>query len=826
MSKEKRADEPSFFEKMAATIVDRRNLFFLLFLFAIIFSVFSQGWVEVENDITTYLPESTETRQGLELMNREFITYGTADFMISNISYERASALADEIERMEGVNSVAFENTKEHFQGTDALLSVTFTDTADAESSKKTYHKIEKLLASYDTYVSSQVGSSQSESLANDMKIILVIAFVIIVLVLLFTSKSYAEVPVLLITFGAAAILNIGTNFLLGKISFVSNSVAVILQLALAIDYAIILCHRYTEERETHNQRDAVVIALSKAIPEISSSCLTTISGLAALVTMQFRIGQDLAFVLIKAIFLSILSVFVLMPGLLMLFGKSMERTRHKNFVPKITWMGKWDVKTKKIVPPIFVALMVIGFFLSNNCPYCYGQGNLHTIKKSESQLAHEKIEATFERTNLIALVVPSGDYTKEKALLEEISQYPEVDSTLGLSNTEAMNGYMLTDSIDPRQFSELTEVDYESAKLLYAAFAADREEYGHIINKLDSYSVPLIDMLVFLHDEMDQGYVSLDEDTTRQINDIYDQITDGKKQLQSDSYSRMLVELKLPEEGKETFAFLDTLHQILAKYYPENAYLVGDSTSDFDLSSSFSRDNVIISVLSALFVVLVLLFTFQSAGLSVLLIVLIQGSVWINFSFPYLMRKDLFFLGYLIVSSIQMGANIDYAIVISSRFTELKKTMPPNDAMVETLNQAFPTIITSGSILAAAGILIACITTNGVVASIGECLGRGTIISIFLVMGALPQILLLGNKIIDKTSFVIKKPNLIQNETGTMFLNGRVRGSVSGLVDADIRGVVRGSVNAIVKSEDMKQTELPAAEEQADEEQGEEDPQ
>ncbi|MDY4975379.1 MAG: MMPL family transporter [Clostridia bacterium] len=802
MSKEKRTDELSVIEKAAATIVDRRNLFFLLFLFAVIFSVFSQGWVQVENDITVYLPESTETRVGLELMDREFVTYGTADFMVSNISYQRACWLADEIKKIDGVNEVAFENNEEHFKGTDALFSVTFQGEAEDDISVEAFHQIEKLLSGYDVYVSSQVGSSQNDSLANDMTIILLIAVVIIVLVLLITSRSYAEVPVLLITFGVAALLNKGTNFMLGKISFVSDSVAVVLQLALAIDYAIILCHRYTEEREHLPQRDAVVAALSKAIPEIFSSCLTTVSGLAALITMQFRIGQDLAFVLIKAIFLSILSVFVLMPGLLMIFGNSMKRTAHKNFIPKIPWVGKWAVKTKKFVPPIFLALMVTGFFLSSSCPYCYGQTNLPTIKKSQEQIAQEKINNTFSHTNTIALVVPSGDYQREAALLAELNQYDEVASTLGLSNTEAMNGYMLTDSLRPREFSELTEVEYEAAKLLYAAYAAEQNDYGRIINNLDSYSVPIIDMLMFLHTEMDRGYITLDDGMTEEINTIYSKIADAKRQLQSDSYSRMLVELNLEEEGEETFAFLDQMHQIMAKYYPENAYLVGNSTSDYDLSSSFSRDNVIISVLSALFVVIVLLFTFKSAGLPVLLIALIQGSIWINFSFPYLMKRDLFFLGYLIVSSIQMGANIDYAIVISSRFSELKETMHPNNAMVETLNQAFPTIITSGVILAAAGTLIGCISTNGVVASIGECLGRGTVISIFLVMGVLPQILLLGNRLIERTSFTIKKPNLIHNETGTMYLNGRVRGSVSGMIDADVHGVVRGQVNAMVKSD------------------------
>lgn len=788
--------------KISQFIVDKRNLFFLLFAFACIFSVFSSGWVKVENDITTYLPKETETRRGLEVMDNEFITYATADIMVTNISYERAEKLADELEDIDGVTSVEFDNTEKHFKDASALFSVTFDGTVDDKISETALSKIREHLSDYDIYVSSEVGSSLTDSLNKEMNIIICIAAVIIVLVLLFTSKSYAEIPVLIITFAVAAVLNKGTNFMLGKISYISNSVAVVLQLALAIDYAIILCHRYTEEHETKPAREAAITALSKAIIEISSSSLTTISGLLALVIMHFKIGQDLAFVLIKAIFLSLLSVFTLMPGLLVIFSKYIDKTVHKNFVPEINLLGKAVLKTKYIMPPIFAVLMIGGFIFSNMCPYNYGTNELSTIRKDETQITRNKIKSVFKRTNTIAVVVPAGDYEKEAKLLAELDRFDEVDSTQGLSNSEAMDGYMLTDRLSPREFSELTEVDFEEAELLYAAYAAENKNYGQIINNLDSYRVPLIDMLEFLHKEIEEKYVTLDDEKTQDINDIHETITKAKLQLKSDKYSRMVVKLNLPEEGEETFAFLEKMHEIMYKYYPKNdSYLVGNPTSDYDLASSFSTDNILISILSALFVIIVLLFTFMSAGLPILLIMVIQGSVWINFSFPYLTNTSLFFLGYLIVSSIQMGANIDYAIVISNRYSELKKAMPVQKAIVVTLNEAFPTILTSGAILVAAGFLIGLISTNGVISAIGMCLGRGTTISIFLVMGVLPQILLLGDTIIEKTAFTIKKPEAIKRTSGTVFVNGRVRGHISGVVDANIHGVIKGDFAAMVDS-------------------------
>lgn len=789
------SQDKNFMYKLAEFIVDKRNLFFLIYIIALVFCIFSRNWVKVENDVTKYLPDSTETRQGLTVMNDQFVTYGTAQVLLANISYDRAQEAADMIEDINGVTSVTFDNTEDHYKGTSALLDVTFDGEEEDQISIDAMNEIKDKLTGYDVYYSTSVANDDSANLESEMQVVTAIAAVIIVVVLLLTSKSYAEVPVLLITFIAAALLNMGTNFLLGTISFISNSVTIVLQLALAIDYAIILCHRYTEERENLPAREATITALSKAIPEISSSSLTTVSGLLALAFMQFKIGEDLAVVLIKAIILSLLSVFTLMPGLIMVFSKWMDKTVHKNLIPSISAVGKFAIKTKYIIPPIFAAVIIVACVFANMCPYCFSTGSTSTPRKSESTIAQEKIDSTFGSRNMIALVVPAGNYEAEKNLLADLDACDEVKSTQGLANTEAMDGYMLTDSLTPREFSELVGLDYEVAQLLYSAYAINQEDYGEVINSSSKYSVPLIDMFEFLLDEIDKGYVTLEGDLKDQMDDLSEQLDKALLQLKTDDYSRLVVYLNLPEEGDDTFAFLDRVHDMMSKYYTDNYYVVGNSTSDYDLSSSFSRDNLVISILSALFVIIILLFTFKSAGLPVLLILVIQGSIWINFSFPYLLNSPLYFLGYLVVNSIQMGANIDYAIVISSRYDELKKELPIKEAIIETLNQAFPTIITSGSILAAAGILISFLSTNGVISAIGTCLGRGTIISIILVMGVLPQILYLGDVIIEKTRFSINTDNLIQNTGGTMVINGRMRGYVSGIIDAEIHGVIKGEV-------------------------------
>lgn len=787
--------------KIATFIVDKRKGFFLFFIIASIFCLFSMTWVKVNNDLTSYLPDTSETRVGLTLMDHEFVTYGSGSIMVDNITYSSAEKLAADLERIEGVAKAEIDKTEEHYKNGAALISLTFDNGADSQISKNAMLKVRETLKDYDVYISSEVGASSSETIAAEMQVVVVIVIVIIIAVLLFTSHTYLEIPILLITFGAAALLNMGTNFLLGEISFVSNSIAVVLQLALAIDYAIILCNRYTEERLLMEPREAVITALSKAIPEISSSCLTTVSGMVAMMLMQFKLGLDLGTVLIKAIFFSIFSVFTLMPGLLMTFSGGIDKTHHKNFVPNITFIGKFDVKTRNIVPPVFAVLLVTGFILSNQCNYVYGYSTLSTYTKNDTQKAVEKVENNFGSDNLIVVMVPAGNYANEHKMLKEMEALDEVNSVLGLANIEAMDGYVLTDALTPRQFSELTNIDIEIVKLAYSAYAASEEDYGQIVSSLNNYAVPLIDMFGFIYEKKQQGYFSLDDETNKKLDDLNAQLTDAKLQLGSENYSRMLLFTNLEEEGAKTFEWLDKLHEIIYKYYPEGAYVVGDSTSDYDLASSFSTDNLMVSILSALFVLVILVFTFKSAGLPVLLMAIIQGAIWLNFSVPVIGGTNIFFLSYLIVSSIQMGANIDYAIVISSRYTELKKEMPIKDAIVETLNQAFPTIITSGAILAIAGLLIGFLSSDPAISSIGICLGRGTFISIFLVMCVLPQILLLGDTIIEKTSFTLKKTSLIQNRSGFVRVDGRVRGYISGIVDANISGLIHGEISAQLDS-------------------------
>lgn len=794
----------NFWLTVASFIVDKRKAILLLFLFAAAYCAYGATLTKVNQDITKYLPEESETRIGLTTMEEEFTTFGMASVMIANVTYEQALQVVDIVEAVPGVSSVVLDNSKDYYNGTNALLTVN-VDGIDGEPENiETMNRVKEALTGYDYYISTTIGANEAqlEQIQSDISIIMVLAVVIIILVLILASSSYMAVPVLMMTFGIAAILNMGTNYLLGEISSVTDSIAVVLQLALAIDYAIILLDRFLEEKHHMDSENALKQALSKAIPEISSSSLTTVSGMLAMCFMQFRIGYDMGIVLIKAILLSMASVFFFMPGLLMTFDKLIDKTTHKSLVPNVSFVGKFANKTKYIIPPIFLVVVILAFFVSNNCLYVYDMNNVESAKKSQSKIATEKIEAAFGKSNQLVVMVPSGDYEREAKVLEELEELDYVKSAVGLANQELADGITLTGKLTPREFSELTDLDMEVVQFLYTAYAYSEEQYGPMVTGIDEYEVPLLDMVVFLVDQYEEGYVTLSGDMADMIDELSEMLDDATAQLKGENYVRFILNIDKPAEGEETYGAMEEIRNVAEKYYGEGStILVGNSTSCKDLAASFAVDNWIITILTALFVLLILICTFQSAGLPVLLVLTIQGSIWINFSIPALVGQGIYFIAYLICSAIQMGATIDYAIVISSRYMDLKTKMPLKDAVGETINQAFPTIFTSGSIMASSGFLIGNISSDATTSAMGTALGRGTLISIFLVMFVLPQILLLGDTIIEKTALNINLSRERKELSGKMAVSGHVRGYVQGEIDADIQGVFQGDMQVSLKS-------------------------
>ena len=419
-----------FMMKLATFIVDKRNLFLLITIILLVFSAFSRNWVEVENDQTAYLPALCETEQALNVMSDQFTTYGTAEVMVANITYDEAEALSGRIGAVKGVQSVAFDETSGHYARASALFTVTLDRDETDDACLTSLDAVKELLADYDLFVSNDLGNTLAETIDSEVSVIMVYVAVIIVAVLILTSRTYGEVPALLRTF------------------------------------------------------------------------------IAAMVFMQFKIDPDMGICLMKSILFALLAVFIVMPGLLVLFVPLIEKTEHRSWVPKISFAGRYAWASRKVVLFVFLTVIAACFFLSGKCPYAYGYSNLTTPKLNETQIAEKLIDDTFTTPNMLAFVVPAGDYEKEADLLTELESRGEIDHAVGLANTEAMDGYMLADKLTPRQFSELAGLDYEMAQVVYAA---EQGDYGKLMGNIASYKVPLIDMFLFVCEQADAGIIQLD---------------------------------------------------------------------------------------------------------------------------------------------------------------------------------------------------------------------------------------------------------------------------------------------------------------------------
>ena len=752
----------SIMTRLAHFIVDARWVFLLLFVAMAAFSAFSFRWVHVEEDVAAYLPEEAEARIGLDIMKEEFTTYGTARVMVKDISPEEARDLSRKIADIPDVALVQFDETPSHYANGNALFSVTFSDVAAAKSSEEALQAVKQMLSDRDTTVHSDVGFNLASGIAAQMATVLIFVIIVVLAVLVFTSSTYAEVPVMILTFLFAAIINLGTHFLLGTISFVSNSVGIVLQLALSVDYAIIFCNRYKEEHERLDIHDAVVKALAASIPEIFASSLTTIAGLTAMTFMKFRLGVDMGITLIKAILCSLLTVFLFMPALLMLFGKAMDKTKHRRFVPKISFIGKYAYATRHVIPILFVGLVIFAYVVFGRTKYAYTQDIVPARHMTAREAANAEIVENFGSSNLVAVIVPAGDYESEKALLSELEDCEEVKSATGLTTIQIADGLCIGDAVTYDRFAELAKVDETTAKALYAYYAAEKGDHWDARQNLSSYRASLIDLFLFLHDRVEAGDVELEEDQAELVQSLFSQLNMVRAQLQSEDHSRLVLDLDLPAQSEATFAFLERIHHIGEKYYPEGLVLTGDAVSALGFKESFASDNTVVSLMSLVLVMLILFFTFKSFGMPLLLILVIQGSIWVNFAIATLKGDYVFFLCYLIVSAIQMGANIDYAIVVSSRYREFRETMDKRDAIIETLNLAFPTIITSGLMMVCAGLLIGFQVSQCIIAGMGYYVGTGTSISLVLILFALPQVLLLGDSFVSATTLHTEKSRFL----------------------------------------------------------------
>lgn len=738
-------------ENFSDFVVKWRWVFLSVFVLFAIFGAIMIPQTKILYDLSAYAPANSNTEKAVEVMKAEFDDKGSAYVMVKNITEEEAITLSAKLASIPGVAAAVHDSAKDYKDGS-ALYTVNLVDYDATDGANAAIKGILEFLSDKEAYICGQSASSyytRLETFESILKVGVVIA-VAIILMLIFTSGTYFEIIVMLFVFGISVVINMGTNFFFDGISYVSNLVALVLQLALSLDYSVILLHRFVEERALADVKVAASRALSKGVVEILSSSLTTIAGLCALIMMTLPIGVEMGLALSKSIVSSLLSVIFLMPGLLVFFAKPIERTKHKSFIPSVKAPAKAILKARYIIVPVFIILIALsgtGQFFNK---YAF---NINGGAKIVND--YEKISDEFGIINSLVVIVPKGDYVKEAELTDYLLSKPEINSAMGIASIEVAEGVNLVDEVNVAdvvgfgaEFG-LTETD---AQLLFGLY---RISQGETDIPLDEYRIKLIDLLEFAYLSAGAFEGLLSEEESK----LLEQLVGAKEYLEGENYSRIIFNIDCGIESKESLALVGALFDEIKPYYDE-FYLAGESVACYDMAEAFPRDNLLVSVLTVAFVLIILLFTFKNFALPFLLILAIQGGIWINFVIPFLAGTGVSFIGYLLICAIQMGATIDYGIILTSRFRSMKALFPDKaEAMAEAQNAVYPTIITSGSILTITGLSMG-ILASGVVSAMGMLLGFGALISVLIVLFVLPSLLLITDKFVEKAEFstVFKK--------------------------------------------------------------------
>lgn len=672
-------------KKFYMSLVNHRKTMVMIFTMVFVVCLLLGNLVKVNYDINDYLPESSPSTVSLELMQEEFDGgIPNARIMISDVTIPEALEYKEKLEAVDGVTAVTWlddvvsifvplstldtDTLETYYKDNNALFTVTIEEDRRIEAVSSIREIIGEDNAMTGSAVSTAISTTETVLEINKISIFTVL-FVLVVLVM--TTNSWMEPLIVLIGLGLAIVINNGTNLIFGEISFVTNAAGSILQLAVSLDYSVFLLHRFEECRqENPDVKAAMTEALCKSTSSILSSGLTTVIGFLALVLMQFRLGPDLGLALAKGVAISLITVFVFMPSFILLTYKWLDKTRHKELLPKFDLFGKIVKKVTIPMVCIFVILIIPAYLASNANDYYYGSSN---IFGNETQLGSDTavIESVFGKSDTYVLMVPVGDTATETELSQELNSLPQVTSIISY-------------------------VDLAGAEIPL--------EY-------------------------------LDENTL--------------SQLISKNYSRMVLSVDVPYEGEDAFSLVEQVRDIAQKYYSDTYYLAGEGVSTYDLMETVTNDMVKVNLMAIAAVFIVLLLSLRSISLPIVLVLSIETAIWINLSIPYFMDTTIFYIAYLIISSIQLGATVDYAILMTDQYKENREMMNKKAAVIQTISDVTVSILTSGSVLTVVGLLLGYITTNQLLGQLGIFIGRGAILSLIIVLFVLPGLLYLFDPLI-----------------------------------------------------------------------------
>lgn len=680
-------------------IIHKRRWIEKIFSVLFVFSLLCIPLVGVNYDLTKYLPDDAPSAQALDIMEKEFTYPGIGRVLLQDVTLREAKDIKDRIADVDGVDMILwcdsttniygssefidYDDIEDYYKDGDAYMDITFLESDSSDRTHAAVKEIQKIIDGKGVMAGSAASDTElGPTINTEVAHVMILAVVVIFLILTLTTTSWFEPLLFLMVMGIAIVIGMGTNLFFGEISFMSNAVGAVLQLACSMDYSIFLLHAFTREKESGVEPEqAMANALRTAISSIGASGATTVVGFLALALMRFGIGKDMGFVLAKSILCSLGTVLLLMPALILRYQSRIERTAHRSFMPSFHKMGEFAYHIRVPLTVIVLLLVVPCYVGQGMANFSYGNEALTNSPGMDIYENEQLMNKKFGRSNMMLALVPVGDNVTEKAMTDELDGLPYVRMSLGLASA-------LPSGI-PEDF--------------------------------------------------------LPESITGQ--------------LHSKNWSRIIINVRSAGESETAFQYTDEIRGIVQKYYPnEDTYVLGVTPATQDIRDIITADYSSVNVLSLLGVALVVAITYKSLFLPLVVLIPIESAVFINTALPYIYGQRTMFLGFIIVSCVQLGATIDYSILMTGNYLDARARSSKKDAAIHTVEQSALSILTSGFILAAAGYGLFFLTSVDAVGSLGRLIGRGALLSMFLVLFMLPACLMAFDRRIVKPDHEQKK--------------------------------------------------------------------
>ena len=731
-----------FLKNLCAFALDRRRVFYPLAVALAVLCCVSAEWAQIRENPDAFLPADSETRQGLEVMREEFADLQTGRILVENVSAPQAEALSEKLSLAAGVQSADFDERSGYRTGS-ALLKVTFRDADGVQDTRKALSELRFLLEGYDYSI---IGEADGPELGGELWLITaaVCAALLVAAALFVRVPALTELSVIALTFGAAFLYNSGTWFLSGAVSPVAAYLSGLLQLALCVICVGPLFRHCVKNRARMSTRDAVIEAWSRTAPGAFCGGVTLLGASLALNLLHLRIGADPGFVWAKAVALTLIVFVALTPGLVMDLCEPLDRAPSRETEKHASGLSDFALASRFFMPFVLLAALIASSVCVAHFPRAYDADALPIWFPWGSLRAESRAEALFGAENELSVLVPTGDETRESALLDELSAMNEVSAARGLANMETMGGYTLGERLTPRQFAELMDLDMDAARQIYSAYIEDADAYGHLASGVDNAAIPLAEMLLFACDRAREGYITLDWGRDNALELLYKRTESAVRTMRGSDYSRLIITLSIPQGSARSLSFLYTLRNAVGRYYPQGVLFVGDAVRDADLSAAFYHDRVLFTAL-IFAIAFVALFTLTgSAAISIIAALVAQCGVWVTLSLFLLARLNLYFLSDLTLEAVQMGFGLTFAALLTGRWAERKRGTESRTALLRALRDASRPLTLSGVIIALACVAAGTLAANRAVSSLALCMGVGVLISALLTLIALPQLLLL----------------------------------------------------------------------------------